>query len=212
MLRNKFSQIGLILLAGAVFFATPDSVWAQHGGGHFGGGHFGGAHFGGYHGGFYHSGYHPHYSGSYILPPYYDGSGSYSDYTYPDTGAGLNLNYASDFYNLYGSGTPSYSAGYQSWYPPVTSPTQPDLMAHVTVEVPTDARVWFDGKATTSTGVSREYDSPPLTPGHRYSYAIKASWKEHGQEVTQTQQVDVTAGAQITVRFPAPPKSAAGNS
>ena len=75
--------------------------------------------------------------------------------------------------------------------------------------VPAGAQVWFDGTATTSTGSVREFDSPPLTPGNRYSYEIQARWNENGQEVSQTQQVVVTAGAHVDVKFPAPPKTTA---
>jgi uncharacterized protein (TIGR03000 family) len=54
----------------------------------------------------------------------------------------------------------------------------------------------------TSTGSAREYQSPPLTPGSRYSYEIRAHWNENGQPVSQTQKVEVTAGGHIDVTFP----------
>jgi uncharacterized protein (TIGR03000 family) len=98
---------------------------------------------------------------------------------------------------------PSYSYGSPSYsYAPATPRT--DTSARVTVTVPAGARVWFDGSATTSTGSVREFESPPLKPGKRYTYAIKASWKDNGREVTQTQQVEVTAGAHADVSFPVP--------
>ena len=50
------------------------------------------------------------------------------------------------------------------------------------------AEVWFNGTPTTSTGPARQFASPPLTPGTRYSYDIRATWNENGREVTQTQQ------------------------
>jgi uncharacterized protein (TIGR03000 family) len=51
--------------------------------------------------------------------------------------------------------------------------------------------------------------TPPLTPGGRYGYDIKASWKENGHEVTQTQYIEVTAGAHINVTFPTTAQTAA---
>jgi hypothetical protein len=63
MIRKLFSFGGTLLLAGAVFLATPGISQAQRG--HFGGAHFGGARFGGFRGGFYRGGYNfrPYYGG-----------------------------------------------------------------------------------------------------------------------------------------------------
>jgi uncharacterized protein (TIGR03000 family) len=194
------------------------------GGHHFGGGHFGGARFGGYRGGYfggYHHGY-PHtygyrhfyrpYFGYYPYYGYYDYYPySYSTYPY----VGLSPTYDSGYYgsnedvtasdpDAYAAVTPP-AGSYQSFYPPATA--QPDTSAHVTVNVPADARLWFDGTATTSIGPIRYFNSPPLTPGSRYSYRVRARWNENGQEVTQTQQVAVTAGAHVSVSFPVPPKT-----
>jgi len=71
------------------------------------------------------------------------------------------------------------------------------------VAVPADAEVWLDGTKTTSTGALREFTSPTLTPGQRYTYQVRARWHENGHEVTQTQKVTVSAGADVTIRFPA---------
>jgi uncharacterized protein (TIGR03000 family) len=81
-----------------------------------------------------------------------------------------------------------------------------DNTANVTVNVPADAQVWFDDNATTSTGGVRQYVSPPLTPGKGYTYEVRARWIDNGKEVTQTQQVEVRAGANVRVTFPAPAK------
>jgi uncharacterized protein (TIGR03000 family) len=75
------------------------------------------------------------------------------------------------------------------------------------VIVPPGAEVSFDDVTTLSKGAVRQYDSPPLTPGTRYTYDITASWNDNGREVNQTQRVEVTAGAQVLVRFPTPPET-----
>jgi uncharacterized protein (TIGR03000 family) len=235
MFRRIISCGGLLLLAGAVLFATPGSGWARggsFGGGHFGGAHIGGAHFagarlGGYGGGIYHGGYHYGYGGYH---PYYGYHHSYHAYSgfypyygydyypyydaYPYVGSGVATDSAhgGDF----GGVAPTYlgdtsvtvpDAGYQSYSPPATGTDQRNGIAHVTVNVPPDAKVWFDDTLTTSTGAVRQYDSPPLTPGTRYTYAVRARWNENGHEVTQMQRVEVTAGAHVNVRFPAPAKT-----
>jgi uncharacterized protein (TIGR03000 family) len=46
-------------------------------------------------------------------------------------------------------------------------------------------------------------------PGSRYTYDIKANWNSNGSEVTQTQHVEVTAGAHIKVTFPTTAQTAA---
>jgi uncharacterized protein (TIGR03000 family) len=257
MFRKTFSFGGLLLLAGAVVFATPGRSQAQRGGGghaggghfgggaHFGGAHFGGTHFGGthlggvhlggygggiYHGGIYHGGYHyghpyAHYGYRHFYPyygsygysyPYY-GSYGYS-YPYYDTYpyAWSSPTYDGDYSNAYGYAAPYYGdsatsdvGSYQGFdsLAPVGDPS--DNTAHLTVNVPANARVWFSGVLTTSTGPVREFQSPPLTAGHRYDYEVRARWNENGHEVTQTQHVPVTPGAHVRVDFPTPSGTAA---
>jgi uncharacterized protein (TIGR03000 family) len=204
---------------------------AHFGGGHFGGAHvggthFGGAHVGGYHGGFSHYGYHPN-NWHYGYRPYYRHYGYYGYYpysygynptydTYPYVGSGLT--YDSGPYGLSGDEPLSYSndspfvtvpaAGSQADSPPATATNQPDRIVHITVQVPAGAQVWFDDTATTSTGSTRQFTSPPLTPGQRYSYEVRARWNENGKEVTQIQKVEVTAGAHVQITFPVSPKTA----
>src|SRR5262249_39774428 len=98
----------------------------------------------------------------------------------------------------------SYPYGYNSTLPTTTSSTAPvqNSIARLTVSVPPDAEVWFDGVETSTTGPIREYQSPPLTPGTRYTCDIRAGWNEDGHEKIQTQKVEVTAGEHVSVRFP----------
>jgi uncharacterized protein (TIGR03000 family) len=98
------------------------------------------------------------------------------------------------------------TSSYPDSYSPAT--TQPDTRAQITVSVPADAEVWFEGSKTVSTGSVREYQSTPLTPGMRYVYEIRARWNESGHEVTQTQTVEVSAGTHIGVEFPVQPTRA----
>ena len=207
-----------------------------HGGGHFGGAHVGGysggAHVGGYHSSFG-SGYHPgnfsggHYSGyhsGYRYPYVHSGSHSYyGSYGYSPYYYGAypytwnSTPYSSSYSSSYGyvpmdSGDATYgtapSGTTQTDYPPATVTVPSDTKADVTVNVPVNAELWIDGSKTTSTGTVREFQSPPLTSGSRYSYDLRARWNENGHEVTQTQQVEITAGAHVSVSFPLPPKTA----
>ncbi len=192
-----------------------------HGGSfHAGGIHGGGFNHGGFnHGGFNHGGFHgggwwyPGYYGYYGASPSYYGSYPYSGHSdyYPYSSDWSSPGYDSGYYGSYEDVTPSYSygspsVGSPSYYAPATA--SPDTTAHVTVSVPADAEIWFNDTKTTSTGAVREYQSPPLAPGGRFTYELRARWSQNGDEVTQTQQVAVTAGARINVHFPVQPAKA----
>jgi uncharacterized protein (TIGR03000 family) len=123
----------------------------------------------------------------------------------------------SSIYGYYGDQTPpvvptpgvTFSAdAINTAVAPNTAPPQADNVAHMTVHVPVDAQVWFGATKTTSTGRVRQYESPPLTPGSHFTYEIRARWTQNGQQMTQTQQVPVTAGGHVNVTFPFPPKAA----
>jgi uncharacterized protein (TIGR03000 family) len=73
--------------------------------------------------------------------------------------------------------------------------------AQITVIVPANAEVSFDGQATTQTGVQRLYFTPPLTPGDKYYYTIRARWPDGGKIVEQTRTVEVSSDARVRVDF-----------
>jgi uncharacterized protein (TIGR03000 family) len=170
---------------GGVFLASPHGFY-RHVSPGFGFGF-------GYAAPFYGYGYgydYPAYMGSYPYAYTYPPNGLYTD-SYPDMEYGL------------GSGT--ISGDVMPSVPASSAPTPAvaDDKAHLIVRVPADAQVWFDGTATTSTGAVREFDTPPLVPGRRYTYDVKATWMQDGQEVTRTQSVRFSAGDRIEVLFPA---------
>jgi uncharacterized protein (TIGR03000 family) len=72
----------------------------------------------------------------------------------------------------------------------VEDPNTVTLVAHV----PENARIWVGDRATTSTGTLRMFDSPPLTPGKRYTYTVRAAWVENGKLVSETHAFPVKAG------------------
>ena len=53
---------------------------------------------------------------------------------------------------------------------------------------------WVEGIRTRSTGRTRYFQSPPLLPGRKYNYRIRAAWIEDGHWVSQTRMVPVEAG------------------
>jgi len=226
MYRKLSSFSGVLLLAGALVFATasPSEAAGHGGGGHGGGGRGGGFHGGGFHGsGFHGSGFHggfghrgfgfDHrgfghrgwgfpYWGGYGYYPY----GSTSVYPYADTsGYPYGSTYVAPDASLYD--------GYEEAEPYAEAPpaAAADRTVQVTVTVPPDAQVWFEGTKTNASGSIREYQSPPLTPGQRYTYTIRATWNQDGQPVTQEQKVTVTAGEHVNVTFPKPGTNPTGS-
>src|SRR5579863_8187771 len=62
-----------------------------------------------------------------------------------------------------------------------------------------DALVWVGGHKTTSTGVQREYKSPPITvaaAGDTYEYAVRVAWiAKDGKERMEEWSVRIIPGA-----------------
>jgi uncharacterized protein (TIGR03000 family) len=113
----------------------------------------------------------------------------------PSRGYGSSRMYGGH-YHLYHAYTPHMGRIPQEEKPP------PDLMAHLTVLVPANAELWFNGtKVTGKEGTVRKFASPALTPGQRYSYEVRAQWKQNGQTITKTHELTVKAGAHIDVYF-----------
>jgi uncharacterized protein (TIGR03000 family) len=86
----------------------------------------------------------------------------------------------------------------------VAAPAPGDAPATITLLVPADAQVFFDGHLTTQTGTERVYVTPPLERGSTFNYSIRARWTENGRPVEQTRRVPITAGARVRVDFTSP--------
>jgi uncharacterized protein (TIGR03000 family) len=180
------STLRTIALAATLFGLTTTPALAQHhssggGGGNRGGGssyHHDGGH--NYHGGYGYGGYGYGGFGLSLYSPYY---------------ASPYYGYSLSPY-LYANPVPNY-------YPPPNETLPPPSMlpASIVVLVPADAKVWFDDTLTRSTGESRTYDTPPLTPDRVYHYTVRAQWTEKGQPVELTKQIDFQGGRQTVVDF-----------
>jgi uncharacterized protein (TIGR03000 family) len=147
-------------------------------------------------------------------------------------GYGPGFAYYGPGYAYYGPPLPDYSAPYYdgpNYYdngsaaPPAAYPAAPDAnaggapantdtSAHITVLLPDpNAKVLFDGRATTASGAKRTYDSPPLERGRTYTYKVTVTWNQDGNPVTEEREVMVAPGGMTVVDFnklqaPAPAK------
>ena len=66
--------------------------------------------------------------------------------------------------------------------------------AELIARLPEHAVVWVDGQRTRSAGATRYFYSPPLAPGRKYTYTLRAAWVEDGRWVGQTRDILVRAG------------------
>jgi len=205
------------------------------GGAHFvsgGGGHWseGGAHFSGpsYHGYPYYGYRHGFYGGYYFGFPWYLGWGGFYPYSgsyYPYYGSGAYFDsgpfvskytYDSTFANFpdYSYGAPSASSTSLEEVNTTTTPQTPpqpsidDNAVLIGLRVPENAEVWIDGDKTTQTGTFREYVTPPLEPGQKFNYDIKARWVENGKEVIRERKLSFYAGDRLMVNLVALAKKA----
>jgi uncharacterized protein (TIGR03000 family) len=69
------------------------------------------------------------------------------------------------------------------------------------VTVPEEARVYVNGKLTTTPGTHRRYISRGLVSGFRYTYEIRAELDRAGTTLTDTQVVHVRAGETSDLAF-----------
>jgi uncharacterized protein (TIGR03000 family) len=73
------------------------------------------------------------------------------------------------------------------------------LTAHVTVDVPVTARLWFNGVEMRQGGASREFVTPVLNPNRTYSYNVRASWFDGDQEVVMDKRIRVQPGRDVAI-------------
>jgi uncharacterized protein (TIGR03000 family) len=73
--------------------------------------------------------------------------------------------------------------------------------ARITVNLPTDARLYIDNVFCPLTSSTRSFPTPPLQPGREFSYTLRAEVTRDGQTRVQSQRITVGAGRQVNVEF-----------
>lgn len=107
--------------------------------------------------------------------------------------------------------TPSNSGTTASGEEASTSPSGPnsaDSPAQITVQMPENAEIWFDGVKRDETGSVRHFTTPMLTAGRHYTHEVHARWKDGDTMIDQTKQVTFGAGDKLDMTFPVPAGSA----
>ena len=75
----------------------------------------------------------------------------------------------------------------------------PSEQATIRVDLPANARLMFDGEATTSTGAHRVFFSPPLVRGKEFSYTLRAEQMRGGKRTFLKKTIIVRAGEETRV-------------
>jgi uncharacterized protein (TIGR03000 family) len=71
----------------------------------------------------------------------------------------------------------------------------------LTIDVPANAKVFINGRATSSTGNNRRFISRGLQPGYSYAYEVRAELNVAGEPKTYTKVVKLQAGQTADVAF-----------
>jgi uncharacterized protein (TIGR03000 family) len=191
----------VLSLAGLAVLASASDAFAQRRWSGGGWGYTPGFSFGVGRGGYYSP--YGYYGGRGYSPSYQGYGYSYGPSSYYAT---PSYYYATPTYSVMPATSYSEPASLvptmqirQAYY---TAPATAQQSASLTVLVPaSDAKVWFENRATTQQGMERMFESPPLEPNQNFTYTIKVLWIDKGQAVNQERRVNVQAGQSITVNF-----------
>ena len=75
-------------------------------------------------------------------------------------------------------------------------------VAHFTVTVPIDAKLWVNDVETRQTGDRRRFHTPEnLETGRTYEYTFRAQWTEGSQTVTRDRTIRFKVGDDLSVDF-----------
>jgi uncharacterized protein (TIGR03000 family) len=73
--------------------------------------------------------------------------------------------------------------------------------ATVKFRLPAEANLYVDGRLTLLSGSERSFTTPPLDPGQRFFYDVRAEVVIDGKPVVEEKRVIVEAGAKLTESF-----------
>ena len=74
----------------------------------------------------------------------------------------------------------------------------------VSVRLPAEAQLMFQGTEMRLTGPDRLFRSPPLAAGKTYRYDVTARWMEDGKPVEKKRSITVQAGQRSNLDLTTP--------
>ena len=93
--------------------------------------------------------------------------------------------------------------------PQPSAVAQETQIATLTVTVPEDARVYINGRKTTTKGTFRRYESAGLQASVGYTFEVRSEVERNGQIVTDTQKVALRSGETRNLVFDLEPVQSA---
>lgn len=98
-----------------------------------------------------------------------------------------------------------YPMTYAVLTPPVVAvPSSASTASTITITLPTEATLLFNGTVAKGTGSIRMYNTPPLQPGVDYAYDLTAEVMRGGKVERITKRVVVRAGEKSAVTLTTP--------
>jgi uncharacterized protein (TIGR03000 family) len=85
--------------------------------------------------------------------------------------------------------------------------SMPTERATITVRVPNDAKVWFQGNLMEPRGTLRRFYSPPLRQGQEYEYEVQGQWTRGTEVVNVGRKIRILAGQHLDIDLEAPQPS-----
>ena len=82
---------------------------------------------------------------------------------------------------------------------PKDPPMKPPESGEMTIHLPADAKLLFNGTAAIGAGATRRFATPTLEPGREYAYDLSAEVVRDGRVQTVTERVIVRAGEKTRV-------------
>jgi len=73
--------------------------------------------------------------------------------------------------------------------------------ATVIVKLPTDAKLFAEGRPLTLTSAERSFVTPELPNGREYSYTFRVEYERGGRKLSETQKINVQAGKTANLEF-----------
>lgn len=89
--------------------------------------------------------------------------------------------------------------------PPPAPSEHPDT-ARLTLQVPSGAEVFLQGKKVDLT--TNTFESPDLAPGESYTFDVRVTWMEKGKQVEQKRTLVMKAGERQSLQYIATPPTA----
>lgn len=110
----------------------------------------------------------------------------------------------------YGGSAGGSAGGVPSFTPALAAKAEvPKDGVLLTVQVPAEARVFINGKETSSLGATRVFTAKGLTPGKKYDFVVKMQTTRDGKSLEEVKKIALAVGERDTIALAGQPVTAA---